>query len=238
MNPDADNAARPELADQPNPYATGPLKEGGEDDQELLRDIPLEEKPFPTLPLTVLRWALVCSIAAVPSFVIGLNVTEGQFLGMVTGIAIFVAGYVWADLVTRNRPWRRYRNIRITLRTVYVLRLIVSIILPAGMIVDMFTGMIAVVTVTSVARLDDGTGLGFISTVFTTLIQGVLLNILLMVLALCVYPIVRLTGRTRQSRQLRKQSGDDQTPSDSSSESLTNPLLSSSESPSSDPSLR
>lgn len=238
MNSDTDNAAPPDVVDAPNPYATGPLKEGDDDDQELLLDIPLEEKPFPTLPSTILRWALVCGIAAVPSFVIGLNVTEGQFLGMVTGIAIFVAGYVWADLVTRNRPWRRYRNIRITLRTVYILRLIVSVILPAGMIVDMFTGMIAVVTVTSITQLDNGAGLGFISTVFTTLIQGVLLNILLMVLALCIYPIVRLTGRGRQSKQLRKQSGDDQTPSDSSSESLANPLLSSSESSSSEPSLR
>ncbi len=238
MNSDTDNAAPPDVVDPPNPYATGPLKEGDDDDQELLLDIPLEEKPFPTLPSTILRWTLVCGIAAVPSFVIGLNVTEGQFLGMVTGIAIFVAGYVWADLVTRNRPWRRYRNIRITLRTVYILRLIVSIILPAGMIVDMFTGMIAVVTVTSITQFDDGTGLGFISTVFTTLIQGVLLNILLMVLALCIYPIVRLTGRGRQSKQLRQQGGDDQTPSDSSSESLANPLLSSSESSSSEPSLR
>ncbi|CAD78302.1 MAG TPA: hypothetical protein DDX19_10760 [Rhodopirellula baltica] len=238
MNSDTDNAASPDVVDPPNPYATGPLKEGDADDQELLLDIPLEEKPFPTLPSTILRWTLVCGIAAVPSFVIGLNVTEGQFLGMVTGIAIFVAGYVWADLVTRNRPWRRYRNIRITLRTVYILRLIVSIILPAGMIVDMFTGMIAVVTVTSISQLNDGTGLGFISTVFTTLIQGVLLNILLMVLALCIYPIVRLTGRGRQSKRLRKQGGDDQTPSDSSSESLANPLLSSSESSSSEPSLR
>lgn len=238
MNSDIDNAAPPDVIDPPNPYATGPLKEGDDDDQELLLDIPLEEKPFPTLPSTILRWALVCGIAAVPSFVIGLNVTEGQFLGMVTGIAIFVAGYVWADLVTRNRPWRRYRNIRITLRTVYILRLIVSVILPAGMIVDMFTGMIAVVTVTSITQFDNGAGLGFISTVFTTLIQGVLLNILLMVLALCIYPIVRLTGRGRQSKQLRKQSGDDQTPSDSSSESLANPLLSSSESSSSEPSLR
>lgn len=238
MNSDTDNAAPPDVVDPPNPYATGPLKEGDDDDQELLLDIPSEEKPFPTLPSTILRWTLVCGIAAVPSFVIGLNVTEGQFLGMVTGIAIFVAGYVWADLVTRNRPWRRYRNIRITLRTVYILRLIVSVILPAGMIVDMFTGMIAVVTVTSITQLNDGTGLGFISTVFTTLVQGVLLNILLMVLALCIYPIVRLTGRGRQSKQLRKQSGDDQTPSDSSSESLANPLLSSSESSSSEPSLR
>lgn len=177
---------------------------------------------------------------------LGLNVTEGRLLGMITGIGIFIAAYVWADLVTRNRPWRRYRNITITLRTVYVLRLVLSVILPAGMVVDMFTGMLAIVAVTSIGQFEGNAGFGYLSTVFTTLIQGVLLNILLMVLALCIYPIVRVTGRTRvratgrtrDNRKQTKRSSDDQTPLDASSESLDNPLLSSSDSSSSEPSLR
>ncbi|WP_158231104.1 hypothetical protein [Rhodopirellula bahusiensis] len=232
MNSDVDHAVTP------NPYATGPLEEGEDEDRELLLDDPLDEKPFPSLPYTVFRWTLVCSIAAIPSFVVGLSVTQGQVLAMVTGVVIFAAGYVWADLVTRARPWRRYRNMTITLRTVYVLRLVASVIFPAGMFLDMFTGMFAVLLVGSVTQADATTGFGYITTVFTTLVQGILLNVLLMVLALCVYPIVRLTGRSRESRKRRELGRGDQTPSESDSESLANPLLSSSESSSSEPSLR
>ncbi|WP_047813523.1 hypothetical protein [Rhodopirellula islandica] len=236
MNSDDDNAVLP------NPYATGPPTEGDDEDRALLLEILPDEDTFPTIPRTILRWTLVCSIAAIPSFVIGFTVTQGQFWGMVTGIVIFIVGYVWADLVTRSQSWRHSRQIAATLRTVYVLRLVASVILPAGMIVDMFSGMLAVMIVAGVRQFETESEFGFLSAVCTTLVQGVLLNVVLLIVAFCVFPIVRMVGRARKKRKQKKMSNDDQTPlespSDSLSESVANPLLSSSDSDPPEPSLR
>lgn len=236
MNHDDGNAT------MPNPYAPGPPREGDEDSLEFRQDISPAADAFPSVPRTILRWTLVCSIAAIPSFVIGFTVTQGQLWGMVTGIAVFIVGYVWADLVTRPQSWRHSQQITATLRTVYVLRLVASVIFPAGMFLDMFSGMLAVMLVAGVSRLEAENEFGFVTAFCTTLVQGVLLNVVLLILAFCVYPIVRMMGRTLGKRQQVPPSSKDQTPldssSDSSSESLTNPLLSSSDSSSFDPSLR
>ncbi|WDQ14705.1 hypothetical protein [Rhodopirellula sp. P2] len=236
MNSDDDHAGLP------NPYATGPPREGDDENRALPLDMPPNADTFPTIPRTILRWTLVCSIAAIPSFVIGFTVTQGQLWGMVTGIAIFIAGYVWADLVTRSQAWRRSRHITATMRTVYVLRLVASVILPAGMIVDMFSGMLAIMIVTGISQFEAESEFGFLSAVGTTLVQGVLLNVVLLIVAFCLFPIVRMMGRAREKRKQKKMSSDDQTPLesplDSLSESAANPLLSSSDSSTPEPSLR
>jgi large-conductance mechanosensitive channel len=231
-----------ENATAPNPYAPGPPREGDADELESRPDISPGTDVFPSVPRTILRWTLVCSIAAIPSFVVGFTVTQGQLWGMVTGIAIFIVGYVWADLVTRPQSWRHSPQITATLRTVYVLRMVASVVLPAGMIVDMFSGMLAVMIVAGVNQFETEPEFGFVSAVCTTLVQGVLLNVILLIVAFCVFPIVRLMGRAREKRKQRSAISNDQTPldssSDSSSESLANPLLSSSDSSPFDPSLR
>ncbi|MCC9644497.1 hypothetical protein LOC71_19670 [Rhodopirellula sp. JC740] len=187
-----------------NPYATTSHAGTEEDLDAWLPEVDPADKPFPTFGWTVLKWSLICGIAAIPSFYLGFIVTGQQAIGMLVGIGIFIAGYVWGDYITRPRPWRRSRRVQLTMRTVYILRLIASLAVPVGMVTDMFFGMLAVMFVTGfTGQVGEGSELSFFATVVTTIVQGVLLNLVMTVVGLCVYPIVSVIVSKREKKRRR-----------------------------------
>lgn len=154
-----------------------------------------------SLRRTAIRWFFVCSISAVPSFVLGLTVTDGeQIAAMVIGILIFAVGYTALDYRTSHRPWRQNPMIRRTLRLAYGTRVAISLLFPLGGFLDLYCGIVAIWT----TELVSGQGLtvgsagsgpvAFLRVVFTTLVQGSLMNIVLglyAVLILGVHIIIR-----------------------------------------------
>lgn len=175
----------PEVEPVLNPYAPTVLTDG----EMVLSDRPSDDYQPSTLKRTAVRWLIVCGISAVPSFFFGLIATSGQFVGMLAGILIFVVGYTLLDYRTANRPFRRNRMIRRTLKITYGTRIAISILFPVGGYLDMVCG---VVTLT-VMQETTGAGFqamgssngpsGFFITVTTTVLQGLVLNVVLAVYA-------------------------------------------------------
>ncbi|MGI9474249.1 MAG: hypothetical protein ACR2NZ_22095 [Rubripirellula sp.] len=148
---------------------------------------------------TSIRWFVVCVISALPSFVVGMAISQNQIAAMVIGILIFAFGYTWADYATAKMPFRQNRRVSRTLKIAYGTRIAVSIIYPIGLFLDMFCGMLSVslTQVVSDVQLRDGGAMGFAATLFTTLVQGVVLNVVLAVYASLVYAIQWLVAAIR-----------------------------------------
>jgi len=125
-----------------NPYRPSPEITPTSDPQSPQTSSP--DLPQISFAWTVIRWTLVCVIAALPSFFLGLDFTRGRYLGMIAGIATFISIYVAADLCTRHWPIRREPAIRRTLVFVYVSRIVVSIIFPVGIYLDQMTGAVMI----------------------------------------------------------------------------------------------
>lgn len=165
-----------------------------------------EAEPVP-LPLwrTSLRWLLVCSISAAPSFAFGLITTNGRIAGMLLGILIFVIGYTWIDFRTAGRPWRRRKRIRRTLRLVYGTRLAISIVFPVGAYLDLFCGLLSVTITEPITRMDlsghnssGADGMDFLGALVTTLVQGGVLNVVL-----GIYGVLLLLAQLLYARLIR-----------------------------------
>ena len=157
------------------------------------------EKPR-SLPWIACRWLLVCSVSAVPSFYLGTEVSKGQFAAMVLGVLIFAVGYTFLDCKTALRPIRQKRLVSITLRLVYATRMLITVLFPVGLFVDMFCGILSVgctevIFGSSAIRTFPGA-------LFTTLVQGVILNVVLALYGLLVVGVVMLCAPCLKATRL------------------------------------
>lgn len=170
QNPFAPPESEPELADAFKPAVTA--------------------KKSHSLGWIATRWLVVCAVSAVPSFYLGTEVSKGQFAAMTLGILIFAAIYIFLDCKTSGLPFRQNRLCVITLRMVYVTRMVITVIFPIAMFVDLICGL------TSVACTETIFGSRAIQTfpgaLFTTLLQGVMLNLVLAIYGLFVIGLVML----------------------------------------------
>jgi uncharacterized membrane protein YfcA len=144
----------------------------------------------PSWARTGAKWLLVCGLSAIPSFLFGAAITKGQYEGMLLGILVFVAGYTWLDRRTATRRWRRDPRTQRTLRIGYGTRIAISVLFPIGSFLDVLLGAIAV-EFYQVASGDniESPSFGLFDTFLTTLIQGSLLNVVLMVYMLVVHAV-------------------------------------------------
>ncbi len=156
-----------------------------------------------SLARVVVRWLLVCSFAAGPSFVLGINLGENQVPPMVIGILCFVALYVWADWTTWSWPIRQSTLTRRILMFTYITRVVITIVFPIGMVVDMVAGICSMsivgfafqTTNMDVLVPSDPGQMTFLTALLTTLIQGLLLNLVLALVAIVAFGAVRLWQR-------------------------------------------
>ena len=170
QNPFAPPESEPELADAFKPAVTA--------------------KKSQSLGWIATRWLVVCAVSAVPSFYLGTEVSEGQFAAMTLGILIFAAIYIFLDCKTSGLPFRQNRLCVITLRIVYVTRMVITVIFPIAMFVDLICGLTSVAcTETIFGSLAIQT---FPGALFTTLLQGVMLNLVLAIYGLFVIGLVML----------------------------------------------
>ena len=141
---------------------------------------------------TAIRWFVVCGISATPSFFWGLEVSQNQVLAMLTGVLIFMAWYTAVDYATAMSRWRQKKFISNTLRIVYGTRIAITIIFPVAMGLDMICGM---VSVGATEALFGATAIQtFLGALFTPLIQGVVLNLVLSVYGLLILGLIMLCG--------------------------------------------
>jgi hypothetical protein len=144
----------------------------------------------PSLRRAAIRWFLVCSISAVPSFYLGSEVSEGQFAAMVLGVLIFASGYTILDYKTALTDLRQNRLMSITLRSVYITRMLLTLFFPIGLVIDMSCGILSV---GCTEALFGGNAIEtFPGALFTTLTQGAVLNVVLAIYGLLVAGLVML----------------------------------------------
>ncbi|MEW6251703.1 MAG: zinc ribbon domain-containing protein [Planctomycetota bacterium] len=137
----------------------------------------------------LLQWMTVCCVCALPSFMWGLISREAHPLGMLCGVAMFIAAYT---VVTASRRFVRFEALPFVRRTLligYGTRIAMSILFPVGMGVDLVPGMASVALVAVVL----GPNLNSFAVTFaTTLVQGVFVNCLLVGYMAIIYGIQRV----------------------------------------------
>lgn len=177
-----------------NPYSPAQEVESEETDA-LPTSTLVEGAKFPSLQRTILRWIVVCGIAAGPSFFLGRTINNGHVLGMIAAILTFIGFYIGGDLISRHWPIRRNVAVRRTLVFVYVTRIVLSIIFPVGAYLDMATG-VGMISLMNVSMdqlrqpvLTFGEQLArFWLTYSMTFVHAILMNIILCVWGLFCLP--------------------------------------------------
>jgi len=171
-----------------------------------------EEETTPSLSWVIGRWTLVCGISAVPSFIWGLaSIAQYQGMAMIFGVATFVVAYVWWDLRSVARAWRRNPRLVFVLRIGYWTRIVCSIIFPVGMLLDLWCGMLAFSAMASIWEIVLGgmwrSGAGglspqqqqsFLFCYLMTLLQGLLLNVVLAGYMLIVAGVIAVVSALRR----------------------------------------
>jgi len=200
------------MTDEPNPFAA-PMVAATQaiPDAESIEEVP----PF-VIGKSIGKWLLVCSLSAAPSFVLA-RILDGDLVvssaAMILGILTFVAVFVFLESRERTRNLLLDRTMRTAVRTGYISRMILSIVFPIAMMVDLWCGVIATTLVNAVLGFGGPMGqrdevgvaglmLGqeFAWYYITTLVQGVILNLVLTAYALLVYGVMLVIKRLSSSK--------------------------------------
>lgn len=160
-----------------------------------VEEVPETSDERPHLIKTFGKWLVICSASAAPSFMLGALVTESQYLGMLTGIFLFVLGYVWLDRHTWQYSWRRDRVIRRILRVIYTTRIVISVSF-IGTPLDMMCGIAAMSATAFIFQsfaagesFGAGGPTGFAAALIGTLFQGTILNAVLVLYGLFLFGV-------------------------------------------------
>ena len=143
-----------------------------------------------------LLWAAVCCVSAAPSFAWAHE--EFHRGAMVLGVALFTVAYTAFTSTERFERFHRRPFVRRTLYIGYGARMAATVVFPVGASLDLLPGMLSVNLVQHGAGLDPHT---FGGTLLTTIVQGTLLNVLLVLFMLFVYAIQRATMKPPEAVQ-------------------------------------
>jgi hypothetical protein len=124
--------------------------------------------------------------------------TLAGIFGMVSGVFLFVLLYTYAETRKSTRNLLSQRRVRIITRIGYGTRMAASIIFPIGMSIDIACGLVSTsltslfISLGNVAPRTPGNNSElalFTWHFFTTIVQGILLNIVLLTYMLVIYGI-------------------------------------------------
>jgi hypothetical protein len=165
---------------------------------------PGDARPQSPLILIFAKWAVICAVSAAPSFIVAHGMHGGTLagiFGMVSGVFLFVLLYTFAETRKSTRNLLSQKRVRIIARIGYGTRMAASIIFPVGMTIDIVCGLVST-SLTSLffnfgsaapglvgAGSDHSELALFTWHFFTTIVQGILLNIVLLTYMLVIYGI-------------------------------------------------
>ena len=164
----------------------------------------LADPQHQTRPLRALgRWTLICSVSAAPSFFWGCGLHHGfqHIVAMLAGILVFVLAYTAVECTRYYHQIISLPHVHLTALIGYGTRILISLIFPIGLTIDMFTGIISVSLVDSLlgsgTRLESTAPVSAVSVFLTTVVQGVLLNLMLLAYMFIVYAGLRVLSVVR-----------------------------------------
>ena len=144
--------------------------------------------PVLTLWGTLLRWIVICSVSAAPSFWLGYqSIAESQILAMLSGVLVFIVFYTALDYGTRHWTIRKNPWVRGSLAFGYTTRFFVSFIPPVFLWTDGWIGMYSIRLVEFLLGVPEPMqfeqvnpgDIGFYQVFLTTIVQGLFLNVIL-----------------------------------------------------------
>jgi hypothetical protein len=165
-----------------------------------------EVKPF-NLKISIVRWLAICGISAAPSFVFGFvleGIAQLKIIAMLSGILTFVAIYVYIESRKSIRRRMKSKPFRTAIYTGYITRIAISVLFPVGVYLDVMCGMVSVGLTDAVLgqglmpRIQDEPSIKMSAAMtlllfyITTLVQGVILNLILGGYTLIVYAIAKV----------------------------------------------
>ena len=135
-------------------------------------------------------WVVIASVAGTTSFILGLTGNQASPTAMLLGILLYGC---FIGLVSSSGGFRRRLQQPFVARSFkigYGIRLAACIVPGAAMAVDMFPGMLAVMAGETLER---EVGFGkFASTLVSTLVQGTLINILILLAVTFVWLLQKM----------------------------------------------
>ena len=136
----------------------------------------------------------MCGLSAAPSFFWGctLHHATEHISAMLCGVGVFVLLYTALECSSVYRQLIDAPHVRRTLLIGYGTRLLMSLLFPVGLTLDMFLGVIAVSlveTAMSIPYGSDASRLTFAVVFVTTLVQGVLLNLVLVAYMALIFAV-------------------------------------------------
>lgn len=139
----------------------------------------------------LLTWTLICCVAAAPSFMLAYEDYHRQVGAMITGIVIFVLAYTLLTGTEGIERFNRLRSVSQALKVGFGSRVAISILYPLALFFDLFCGMASIEAVKTVL----GNDRSFTEVLAITLVQGLLLNAVIAVIALVSFSIMRMVGK-------------------------------------------
>lgn len=145
-------------------------------------------------------WSLVCGISAIPSFFIAMGMTQHPLRvpAMIGGVLAWAVFYTFADTQFFAAHRRKNASFHKAMVTGFGIRVLISILLPAGASADILPGAISVGIVSSLfyGELGEYRRLQSLPAIFlTTVLQGALLNVLVWLVVLLIFTIMMLVSR-------------------------------------------
>ncbi len=171
--------------------------------------------PRPNFWWLLSKWGFVCTLSALPSFFWGCSISalDGmKIAAMCSGIAVFSIAYACVESLARVREFMSDVRIRRTARVGYGTRIAISLIFPVGATLDLFVGIMSTAIGETLVPgsleydlLAEATTQAMRLYVFfgyfiTTIIQGILLNIVLFAYMAIVAAIVFAFSNTSLPR--------------------------------------
>ncbi len=130
-------------------------------------------------------WTLVCGVSAAPSYIWAAPTYDR--VGMICGVAVYIGLYTAASMTSTAKQIETEPLVRRAVRIGYITRIIISVVYPIGMAVDLIPGLMSI----SVVKNALGHEFGFEFALYTTLVQGTFVNLILGVYMLMVYGILQ-----------------------------------------------
>ncbi|HRK32322.1 MAG TPA: hypothetical protein PLD59_14745 [Tepidisphaeraceae bacterium] len=151
-------------------------------------------------------WTAVCGIASVPSFVFAWP--EADRGAMLVGVLLFIGAYVAVSCAPFVRRLYRKPFMKTSIFIGYGLRMAATAVFPYAWIGDLLPGMMAVGLTDALFGIDwkqfnEESAQAFVATLFTTIVQGLLLNIIVGTAVAIIYFAQRLFRKNPDAIQPR-----------------------------------
>jgi hypothetical protein len=161
---------------------------------------------MPIVLRRLLLWTFICGVSAGPSFFVAHR--DFDRAAMVLGVALFIAGYT---ATTSTAAFERFHNRPFVRRTFYIgygARLLLSLAFPLALVAPPISVVIFTDVMPGVLSFNAVKALGvkpesFPGTLLTTMVQGALLNAIVIVFMLLVYAVQRTTMKPPPERSPR-----------------------------------